>query len=105
VDNAVFRIPLNGLTMRLRRPELESVAAGLGHFDSSAEGDLITLAEAVRALPINDRAAAWELASRRYGRHTPLTQAAGEIGMDVGVALDLLERFAQNMLAVPAPDQ
>jgi hypothetical protein len=98
-------VPLNGLSMHLRLSELESVAAGLGEFDSSEEGDLLTLAEAVRRLPANDRASAWELAVRRYGRHKPLAQAAGEIGMDVIVARDLMERFAHNLAAVPPPDR
>jgi hypothetical protein len=91
--------------MQLRRSELDAVAAGLGEFDSSEEGDLLTLAEAVRQLPPNDRAPAWELAMRRYGRHKPLAQAAGEIGMDVIRAEDLLERFCKSLVAVPPPEQ
>src|SRR5258707_4021427 len=90
--------------MHLRLSELESVAAGLGEFDSSEEGDVLTLAEAVRRLPANDRAPAWELAIRRYGRHKPLRQAAGEIGMDVGHARDLMERFSTLLLVVPPPE-
>jgi hypothetical protein len=99
-----FRVALNGYAMQLRPSELESVAAGLGEFDSSKEGDLITLAEALRRLPANDRAPAWELAIRRYGRHKPLRQAAGEIGMDVVHAQDLLERFSHLLVTVPPPD-
>jgi hypothetical protein len=99
-----FRVALDGYAMQLRPSELESVAAGLGEFDSSKEGDQITLAEAVRRLPANDRAPAWELAVRRYGRHKPLRQAAGEIGMDVVHAQDLMERFGVLLLAVPAPE-
>jgi hypothetical protein len=99
-----FRVALDGYAMQLRPSELESVAAGLGEFDSSKEGDLITLAEAVRRLPANDRAPAWELAVRRYGRHKPLRQAAGEIGVDVVHAQDLIERFSILLLVVPAPE-
>ncbi len=99
-----FRVALDGYAMQLRSSELESVAAGLGEFDSSEEGDLITLAEAVRRLPASDRAPAWELAIRRYGRHKPLHQAAGEIGMDVIHAQHLMERFAMLLLVVPAPE-
>ena len=105
MDQLLLTVPLNGLAMHLRLSELESVAAGLGEFDSSEEGDLLTLAEAVRRLPPNDRASAWELAVRRYGRHKPLAQAAGEIGLDVIVARDLMERFAHNLAAVPPPDR
>ncbi len=105
MDYSLLTVPLNGLAMHLRPTELESVAAGLGEFDSSEEGDLLTLAEAVRRLPPNDRASAWELAVRRYGRHKPLAQAAGEIGLDVIVARDLMERFAHNLAAVPPPDR
>ena len=105
VDTAVLTVPLNGLSMRLRPSELESVAAGLGEFDSSEEGDLLTLAEAVRRLPSNDRAPAWELAVRRYGRHKSLAQAAGEIGLDVIAARDLMKRFARNLTAVSPPDR
>ena len=91
--------------MHLRPSELDSVAAGLGEFDSSEEGDLLTLAEAVRRLPPNDRAPAWELAVRRYGRHKPLAQAAGEIGLDVIAARSLMKRFAHNLTAVSPPDR
>jgi hypothetical protein len=105
VDHLLLTVPLNGLAMHLRLSELESVAAGLGEFDSSEEGDLLTLAEAVRRLPPNDRAPAWELAIRRYGRHKPLTQAAGEIGLDVIGARDLMDRFARNLIAVTPPDR
>ena len=105
MDYSLLTVPLNGLSMHLRPTELESVAAGLGEFDSSEEGDLLTLAEAVRRLPPNDRASAWELAVRRYGRHKPLARAAGEIGLDVIVARDLMERFARNLAAVPPPDR
>jgi hypothetical protein len=90
--------------MQLRRSELQSVAGGLGRFDSSEEGDLMTLAEAVRRMPVNDRAPVWELAIRRHGRHKPLTQAAGEIGMDEVHARDLLERFSHVLAAVPPPE-
>jgi hypothetical protein len=100
----VFRVVLNGLAMQLRHSELESVAAGLGVSESSKESDLITLAEALRRLPTNERAPVWELAVRHYGRHKPLGQAAGEIGMDIVVARDLLDRFAHN-LAIGPPDR
>jgi hypothetical protein len=100
-----LRVPLNGFAMQLRPSELEAVAAGLGQFDSSREGDLVTLAEAVRRLPVLDRAPLWELATRRYGRRKPLDQAAGEIGMDVIHARDLLERYSQLLAEVPPPDR
>ena len=105
MDHLLLTVPLNGLAMHLRLSELESVAAGLGEFDSSKEGDLLTLAEAVRRLAPNDRAPAWELAIRRYGRHKPLAQAAGEIGLDVIGARHLMERFAHNLTAIPPPDR
>jgi hypothetical protein len=95
-----LRVPLNGLAMHLRPSELASVAVGLREFDSSEPADLVTLAEALRQLPVNVRAPAWELAVRRYGRHKPVAQAAGEIGMDLVVAQDLLERFSHNLAAV-----
>ena len=72
-----FVVPLNGFSMRLRQPEMQAVAAGLGTFDTSDEGDLLTLAEALRRLPLPDRAPAWELAVRRFGHGKPLPQAAG----------------------------
>lgn len=102
---SLFRVPLDGsFAMQLRRSELAGVAAGLGKFDSSEGGDLLTLAEAVRKMPVNDRAPVWELAVRRYGRHKPLVQAAGEIGMDQIHAQDLLERFSHLLAAVPPPE-
>jgi hypothetical protein len=90
-----FRVPINGFVMQLRRSELEAVAAGLSEFDVSDEGNLISLAEALRALPSIDRAPAWELLIRRYGRHKPPAQASAEIGMDLIRARDLLSRFSQ----------
>ena len=103
LDEAL-RVPLNGYVMQLRPSELEAVAAGLGEFDASEEGNRITLAEALRRLPTNDRAPLWELAIRRYGRHKPLEQAAGEIGMDVVHARALLEAFSRAVAEVPPPE-
>jgi len=104
-DRSLFRVPLDGsLAMQLRPSELAGVAVGLGKFDSSEEGDLLTLVEALRTMPVNDRAPVWELAVRRYGRHKPLAQAAGEIGMDQIHARDLLERFSHLLAAVPPPE-
>jgi hypothetical protein len=102
---AALRVPLYGFAMQLRPSELESVAAGLGEFDSSHEGDLLTLAEALRRLPVNDRAPAWELAIRRFGRRKELPQAASEIGMDVVHARELLEVYFQALAVVPPPEQ
>ena len=97
-------MPLDGYVMQLRRSELESVASGLGEFDASDEGNLITLAEALRAMPVRDRAPLWELAVRRYGRHKPLERAAGEIGMDAIHARELLEAFSHALALVPPPE-
>jgi hypothetical protein len=99
-----FRVPFDGFTMQLGRSELESVAAGLGEFDASEEGNLITLAEALRRIPASDRAPLWELAVRRYGRHKPLERAAAEIGMDRVRAAALLERFSEALASVPPPE-
>ncbi len=99
-----FEVPLNGFSMHLRRSELEEVAAGLGEFDASEEGDLITLAGAVARLPVRDRAPTWELAVRRFGHHKPLPQAAGEIGLDEIHARKLLDRFTHLLTEVPAPE-
>lgn len=90
--------------MQLRRSELERVAAGLGEFDSSLEGDLLTLVEALRMLPVGDRAPAWELATRRFGHHKPLAQAAGEVGLDEVHARDLLGHYTSLLAEVPAPE-
>jgi hypothetical protein len=102
---AWFGVPLGGsLVMQLRRSELESVTEGLGEFDASEQGNLITLVEALRRMPANDRAPVWELAVRRFGRHKPLDQAAGEIGMDLIHARDLLEQFSHLLALVPPPE-
>ena len=63
----------------------------------------MTLAEALRQLAVNDRAPAWELMIRRYGRRKPLPQAAGEIGMDEIHARDLIEQFRQALAVVRPP--
>jgi hypothetical protein len=90
--------------MQLRRLELEAVASGLGRFDASEEGDLLTLAQALDRLPARDRAPTWELAIRRFGRHKPLRQAAGEIGLDEIHARQLLDAFAAALAQVPPPE-
>jgi hypothetical protein len=99
-----LRVPLDGFDMHLRRAELEAVAAGLGRFDASAEGDLTMLAEALRRLPAAERAPTWELAVRRYGHRKPLPQAAGEIGLDALHAEELLTRFTAALTQVPPPE-
>ena len=104
-DSDAYRVPVDGFSMRLRPSELEAVAVGLGEFDASDEGNRLTLAEALRRLPLAERAPTWELAMRRYGRHKPLGQAAGEIGMDLLRAQALLERFAHNLAEVPPPER
>lgn len=103
-DPAASAVPLDSFTMRLRPSELEAVAAGLGEFDASAEGDRLTLVEALRRLPVTERAPTWELAIRRYGRHKPLARAAGEIGMDAILARQLLEKFSRALAEVPPPE-
>ncbi|MBV8714497.1 MAG: hypothetical protein JO020_28335 [Chloroflexi bacterium] len=104
-DPESLRIPLEGgFVMQLRPSELEAVAQGLGEFDASARGNMLTLASAVRALPLNDRAALWELAVRRYARNQTLEQAAGSIGMDVIRARALLEALDKALATVPPPE-
>lgn len=93
-----------GFVMDLRQTELESVAAGLGEFDASEEGDLLTLVEALRSLPVRERAGAWELVVRRFAHHKPLSQAAGEIGLDLIYAEGLLSRFTRAVATAPAPE-
>jgi hypothetical protein len=97
-------VPLDGIVMELRRTELDLVAAGLGEFDLSEEGDLVTLVEALRRVPPGDRAGTWELAVRRFGRHKPLAQAAGDVGLDEVHARALLERFTSSLADVPPPE-
>ena len=104
-ERAPFDVPLDGgFVMHLRRSELETVATGLGEFDAWERGNLLTLVEAVRRMPVNDRAPLWELAVRRFGGHKPVEQAAGEIGMDAIHARDLLERYSHLLAEVPPPE-
>jgi hypothetical protein len=98
-DVGVFEVPLDGYVMHLRRSELEMVAAGIDGLDTSADGDLQRLAEAVRQLPTAERAPTWELVLRSYGCGKPVPRAAGEIGLDETVARVLLERFSRGLTA------
>jgi hypothetical protein len=91
VENRFFSVPIGGYDMRLRPSEVEAVTAGLG---ASQNEPLERIVGAVAALSVSDRAPAWELALRHYGRRKPLEQAAGEIGMDVIRARALVEQFA-----------
>ena len=104
-DNDTYAVPLDAFSMRLRPSELDAVGSGLGEFDASQWGDRLTLVEAVRGLPVTDRAPTWELALRHFGRHTPLAQAAGEIGIDVIRARTLLDAFSRALAEVPAPER
>lgn len=105
LDPANLVVPLDGAAaMRLRPSELEAVAAGLGDFDSSGEGDLLTLAEALRRLPPRDRAPTWELAVRRFAHHKPLARAAGEIGLGARQGRALLQAFTHSLAEVPPPE-
>ena len=98
INSEDLRVPLDGgFVMQLRDAELESVAAGLRELDSAFRGSLVSVAAAVRALPLSDRASLWELAVRRYGRRKPLEQAAGEIGMDTQRAHALVEAFSKAL--------
>jgi hypothetical protein len=100
-----LRVPLDGgFVMQLRPSEVEAVARGLGEFDSSAAGSVLTLAAAVRSLPPTDRAPLWELGMRRYARGKPVEQAAGEIGMDVVRARALLAALGEALKSVPPPE-
>ena len=92
-------IPLEGQTMRLRPSELASVAAGL---DARNAVPPSRLAEALRRMPQTDLASFWELAVRHYARRKPVSQAAGEIGMDVRHAERLLARFNEHLATLPA---
>jgi len=88
VEIRSFRVPIGGYDMQLWPAEVESVVAGLGASQSVAPEAVVG---AIAALPISDRAPAWELAIRHFGRRKPLEQAAGEIGMDVIRARALTE--------------
>jgi hypothetical protein len=102
---APFEVPLDGsFAMHLRRSELEAVAEGLGEFDASDYGNLLTLVEVLRRMRVNDRAPFWELAVRRFGRHKPVEQAAGEIGMDAIHARNLVAHFSHLLAEVPPPE-
>ena len=87
-----MQVPLEGFVMHLRPSELESVASGV---DRGADG--VRLARALGSLPTSDRAPAWELLIRHYGRGKPLEQAAAEIGMDAIRARALVEAFSNAL--------
>jgi hypothetical protein len=94
---AAFTVELDGYAMHLRPSEIRAVAAGLG-------GDPLTLLAALRQLPTIDRPPTWELAVRHYGRRHVVAQAAGEIGMDVIHARDLLARLTTALDSSPIAD-
>src|SRR5437763_16656719 len=99
---APFEVPLDGsFAMHLRRSELEAVAEGLGEFDASDYGNLLTLLAVLRRMRVNDRAPIWELAVRRYGRHKPVGQSAGATGMDPLHARNLVAQSSRLRAEVP----
>jgi hypothetical protein len=89
-ESRTFAVALGGVDMQLRPSEIEAVAAGL------RETTLDAVVAAVEALPISDRAPAWELAIRHYARRKPLDEAAGEIGVDRLRARALMESFTAS---------
>lgn len=89
-------VALDGFIMRLRPSELTAVAAS---FAAPGAPGPMRLAEALRGMPTSDRAPVWELAVRHFGRRKPLEQAAGEIGMDVLHARDLLAAFQAALVS------
>jgi len=97
-------VPLNGFTMLLRRPEIDAVAAGLGPSVPSQPVEPSALAEALRRLPVADRAPTWEMAVRHFGHGKALAQAAGEIGLDEIHAGDLLQSFTRSLTRAPPPE-
>ncbi len=94
-------VPLNGFSMRLRRSEIGAVAAGLGASVPSQPGEPSALAEALRRLPVADRAPTWEMAVRHFGHGKALAQAAGEIGLDEIHAADLLQALTRSLTRPP----
>ncbi|MGI9149680.1 MAG: hypothetical protein ACR2IK_24555 [Chloroflexota bacterium] len=96
-SGAALGVPLHGYAMVLRPSELAAVAAGLAKLRPTAPRDPITLVEALRQLLETDRAPVWELAVRRFGGRKTISQAAGEIGMDVVHAEALLEAYIQRV--------
>jgi hypothetical protein len=105
LSNEALLVPLtSGAMMSLRLTELELVLRGLGEFDSSETGDRLTIARALERLPARDRAPAWELAVRRFGRHKSPAQAAADAGIDEVRAVELLDAFSASLSAVPPPE-
>lgn len=92
------------LMLMLKRFELNDVVAGLGMFDCSEEGDLITVVEALSRLPADERAPAWDLVVYRYGRHLPLSEAAARAGLDEPRARVILGHFTHLLAEVPPPE-
>lgn len=98
VPLAAFTVALNGYAMHLRPSELDAVAAGLAEVYPSWASDPRALAATLAALPMNDRAATWELSIRRFAGRKPIPEAAAEIGMDAVRAEQLIARFDQQLL-------
>jgi hypothetical protein len=97
MDDPAFEVPLNGYTMRLRRVELDSVAAGLEALGGRRVANTTDLAAALRQLPVADRAPIWELTVRHFGRRTPLSLAAGQIGLDELRAPVLIDEYLAHL--------
>ncbi len=97
MDDPAFEVPLNGYTMQLRRVELDPVAAGLEALAGRRVANTAALATALRQLPVADRAPTWELTLRHFGRRTPLTLAAGQIGLDELRAPVLIDAYLAQL--------
>jgi hypothetical protein len=96
-NSLAVTVELDGYAMHLRPSEMSAVAAGLGV-------DALALPAALRRVAALDRPPTWEIAIRHYGRRRAVAQAAGEIGMDVIHARDLLARLTTALDSSPIAD-
>jgi hypothetical protein len=97
MDDPAFEVPLSGFTMRLRRAEVDPVLAGLEALGGRRVANAADLAAALRELPVADRAPTWELTVRHFGRQTPLTLAAGQIGIDELRAPGIIDAYLAHL--------
>ncbi|MBV9353942.1 MAG: hypothetical protein JO023_00300 [Chloroflexi bacterium] len=97
MEDPAFEVPLNGYTMLLRRVELDPVATGVEALAGRRIANTAELARALRQVPVADRAPTWELTVRHFGRRTPLTLAAAQIGLDELRAPVLIDAYLARL--------
>ena len=92
-----YRIALpNGRTLSVYPDQLRRISRGLGdHLDQPRDGQDPSIIEALRAIPIDQRADAFSVAVMRFGEKQDVETISHRCGLSPWQVWELEERFRQ----------